>query len=117
MDIATPGVSAIPTAGVGSRFASGLRTGASALYGRAKSTTTSPKFLMLFVYLLVPALLFLLLSPGMLLTLPPVKVGGAQGKIWASGQTSWEAAAVHSVVFLLLITVIFYFAHRAGLGM
>ncbi len=45
---------------------------------------------------LLPTLLFVLLSPGVLLTLPPKGKG-----IWMSGQTSLLAVAVHAVVFML----------------
>ena len=44
------------------------------------------------------ALLFFLLSPGVLLTLP----AGSRG-VWMSGQTSIAAAAVHSLVFIVLL--------------
>lgn len=43
---------------------------------------------------LLPTLLFVLLSPGVLLTLPPKGKG-----IWMSGQTSLIAVLVHAVVF------------------
>jgi hypothetical protein len=46
--------------------------------------------------LLLPVLLFVLLSPGVLLTLPPVGK-----KIFMSGQTSLVAVAVHAIVFYL----------------
>jgi hypothetical protein len=52
------------------------------------------------------AILFFLLSPGILLTLPPVGK-----KIWMSGQTSVIAAAVHAVVF----AVVLYFLHDQGI--
>lgn len=45
--------------------------------------------------LLVVVLLFILLSPGVLLTLPP----GSKG-IWMSRQTSFAAVVVHTIVFL-----------------
>ena len=48
--------------------------------------------------ILVPTLLFIVLSPGLLLTLPPV----SQGKIFMSGQTSVTAILVHAVVFALV---------------
>lgn len=48
---------------------------------------------------LLPTLLFVLLSPGVLLTLPPKGKG-----IWMSGQTSLIAVAVHAVVFALAFT-------------
>ena len=44
----------------------------------------------------LPTLLFVVLSPGVLLTLPPKGKG-----IWMSGQTSLIAVAVHAVVFAL----------------
>lgn len=47
--------------------------------------------------LVVPALLFVLLTPGVLLTLPP-KNGG----IWMSRQTSPMAVGAHTLVFALV---------------
>jgi hypothetical protein len=47
--------------------------------------------------LIVIALLFALLSPGMLLTLPP-----GSGGVFASGQTSFASIAVHTVVFAVV---------------
>ncbi len=52
------------------------------------------------------AILFFLLSPGVLLTLPPVGK-----KIWMSGQTSVMAAFVHAIVFAGLL----YFLHQQGI--
>ena len=43
-------------------------------------------------------LLFVLLSPGVLLTLPPLNRG-----VFMSGQTSLVAAVVHAVVFALVL--------------
>ncbi len=48
--------------------------------------------------LLVPALLFILLSPGVLLTIPPGS--------FMSGTTSVPAVAVHTVVFVLLFALL-----------
>ena len=47
--------------------------------------------------ILVPVILFILLSPGVLLTLPPLSKG-----IFMSGQTSITAVIVHAVVFALV---------------
>ena len=47
--------------------------------------------------LVVPAVLFVLLTPGLLLTIPP-KNGG----LFRSGQTSAAAVGAHTVVFALL---------------
>lgn len=49
--------------------------------------------------MLVEVLLFVLLSPGLLLTLPPVGK-----KVFMSCQTSVAAIAVHAVVFYLLLS-------------
>ena len=48
-------------------------------------------------HLLVCGLLFFLLSPGVLLTIPPCSKG-----LFVSGQTSILAAAVHAVVFVVV---------------
>ena len=50
---------------------------------------------------LVLAILFFVLSPGVLLTLPPVGK-----KIWMSGQTSITSALVHAVVFVGILYLI-----------
>jgi len=44
------------------------------------------------------AIIFFVLSPGVLLTLPP----GSKG-VFASGQTSLVAAAVHALVFMIAV--------------
>ncbi len=48
--------------------------------------------------ILTATLLFVLLSPGVLLTLPPI------GKVFMSGKTSLVAVLVHAVVFYLLLS-------------
>ena len=53
---------------------------------------------MQYVYL---AILFFVLSPGVLLTLPPVGK-----KIWMSGETSCMAAFVHAIVFVGVLWMI-----------
>lgn len=50
--------------------------------------------------LIVTTVLFLALSPGMLLTLPP----GSKG-VFMSGQTSPASALVHTVVFALVFAL------------
>jgi hypothetical protein len=47
--------------------------------------------------LIVPAILFILLSPGLLLTLPP-----SSGGIFMSRQTSVTAIVVHAIVFTVI---------------
>jgi hypothetical protein len=56
------------------------------------------------------ALFFFLLSPGVLLTLP----AGSKG-VWMSGQTSVAAAAVHAIVFVLVLVYVVPFLRRVGL--
>ena len=51
--------------------------------------------------LIVTTLLFIALSPGMLLTLPP----GSKG-VYMSGQTSPASAFVHTVVFALVFALL-----------
>lgn len=51
--------------------------------------------------LLVTTALFILLSPGLLLTLPP-KSGG----IFESGQTSIESVLTHTVVYALVFAIL-----------
>ena len=48
--------------------------------------------------LLLATLLFVILSPGILLTLPPVG-----SKIFMSGKTSLIAVLVHAVIFYLIL--------------
>lgn len=44
---------------------------------------------------LVPVFLFILLSPGLFLTLPP----GPNGKIFMSGETTRTSVVVHALIF------------------
>ena len=55
------------------------------------------KFTMTPADLIVPALLFILLTPGVILTLPP----GSSG-VFFSGQTGIVAVMVHAIVFSIL---------------
>ena len=50
------------------------------------------------------AIIFFILSPGVLLTLPP----GGKG-VFASGQTSLAAAAVHALVFMVVVHLLWTF--------
>jgi hypothetical protein len=60
--------------------------------------------------MLVATLLFILLSPGVLLTLP----AGSKG-IVMSGQTSLMAVLVHAVLFYFLVPFLAPTARRLGL--
>ncbi len=51
--------------------------------------------------LIVPAILFIILSPGLFLTIPP-----GSGGLFMSGQTSLQSVAVHTLVFALLYAFI-----------
>ncbi len=53
---------------------------------------------------IVLALLFFVLSPGVLLTLPPIGK-----KWWMTGQTSTTAALLHAVVFAVVLYALSYF--------
>lgn len=50
--------------------------------------------------LLLATLLFILLSPGILLTIPAIG-----GKTFMSGKTSLMAVLVHAVIFYLLLSM------------
>lgn len=50
--------------------------------------------------LIVPAVLFLLLSPGMLLSIPP------NGGFWMTKTTSVPSIAVHTAVFILVFSLL-----------
>lgn len=62
------------------------------------------------MYLLC-GLLFFLLSPGVLLTIPP----GSKG-LFVSGQTSVLAAAVHAVVFVVVSCLVWHHIIRPSLN-
>lgn len=51
--------------------------------------------------LVMPALLFIALTPGILLTLPP-----GSGGIFRSGQTSGAAVGVHTLVFAIAFALL-----------
>lgn len=51
--------------------------------------------------IVVPLLLFILLTPGVLLTIPPESKG-----LFMSGQTSGAAVAVHTLVFALVFSLL-----------
>ena len=61
------------------------------------------------MYLLC-GLLFFLLSPGVLLTIPP----GSKG-LFVSGQTSVLAAAVHAVVFVIVSCIVWRYVVRPSM--
>jgi hypothetical protein len=48
--------------------------------------------------MLALVILFVILSPGILLTIPP-----GSGGLFLSGQTSFVAAAVHALVFAAIV--------------
>ena len=47
--------------------------------------------------ILVPTLLFILLSPGLFLTIPP----GPSGNMFMSGETTTTSVLVHALVFAI----------------
>jgi hypothetical protein len=49
--------------------------------------------------MIVPAILFVLLTPGVLLTIPPAGKG-----VFMSGQSSLLAVGVHTLVFALVFS-------------
>jgi len=63
------------------------------------------------MYHLLVAVLFFVLSPGVLLTLPP----GSRG-IFASGQTSIAATAVHALVFMVAVHLLWVYVIHPSEG-
>ena len=61
-------------------------------------------------HLLTCGLLFFILSPGVLLTIPPCSKG-----LFMSGQTSILAAAVHAVVFVIVGHVVWRYIVRPSI--
>lgn len=61
--------------------------------------------------MLLLVLLFIILSPGVLLTLPPIG-----GKIWMTGKTSMTAVLVHAVVFGLAVHLLKTYYSMEGFG-
>jgi len=61
-------------------------------------------------HLLVCGLLFFILSPGVLLTIPPCSKG-----LFLSGQTSILAAAVHAVVFVIVSHIVMRYIVRPAM--
>lgn len=55
--------------------------------------------LLLYTRMLIETLLFIILSPGLLLTLPP----DMRGKLWMTGHTSPVAVVVHALVYGVLL--------------
>jgi len=53
--------------------------------------------------MIAEVILFILLSPGLLLTIPPVG-----GKIFMSCKTSYMAILVHAVIFAILLNYLDY---------
>ena len=62
-------------------------------------------------HFLLCGLLFFLLSPGVLLTIPPCSKG-----LFVSGQTSVLAAAVHAVVFVVVGHLVWHHILRPSLN-
>lgn len=57
------------------------------------------------------AVLFFVLSPGVLVTLPP----GPSGKVYMSRETSLQAAAVHAVVFVVVSHFVIEYAKSCNM--
>jgi hypothetical protein len=49
--------------------------------------------------LIVPVILFALLVPGFLFTFP----AGTSGKIWRSGEVTWQSVLLHAVIFMIIL--------------
>lgn len=67
----------------------------------------------IYIYALIAAALFIVLSPGVLVTLPPTKDCGAFGQIYKAENrkcaTSIVAVLVHGIVFLVAFAGFIFF--------
>lgn len=54
-------------------------------------------------FIVIPTILFFLLSPGLLLTIPPRDMGESY---FHTGQTSTTAVCVHGLIYFLLLILI-----------
>ena len=64
-------------------------------------------------YFIVPSFLFILLSPGLILSIPPVANCDTKVKEpVAPGRVTWYNAFVHSIVFGVLVTFLFWYGSR-----
>ena len=59
------------------------------------------------IFSLISVVLFILLSPGMLLTLPPVvSAGNTNIKVFRSGKTSIWAVLAHAVLYVVVLQLV-----------
>jgi hypothetical protein len=55
----------------------------------------------------LPLLSFIVLSPGMFITIPPAKDCNDNAKFWFSGQTSIISVLLHALIFFGFLVAIF----------
>jgi len=66
-------------------------------------------------YVVLTFLAIIVLSPGMMLTLPPAKDCDDNARIAFSGQTSFIAVLVHAIVLMLVLGAIWWGGRTLGI--
>lgn len=91
--------------------AASTTSGIKSAFGQASKATTdffgAPTVQSWLYYGGLPILAFIVLSPGMLITLPPSKDCNDNASFWFSGQTSFWAAALQAFLFFGVLVAIF----------
>ena len=83
--------------------------------GAAKAQVEHFQIRGILYYLLVPVFFFVLLAPGLMLSLPPVYACNASKKtVFSPGAINWANTSVHAVVFGILVAVTFAIGAKSG---
>ena len=83
--------------------------------GAAKAQVEMFQLRGILYYLLVPIFFFVLLAPGLMLSIPPVYACNANTKtILSPGTITWDNTLVHAVVFGLLVAITFAIGAKSG---
>lgn len=81
------------------------------------SKINQDKFRSLMWYFFIPFFLFVVLSPGLIISLPPVKdCDDRISKALAPGRVTFYNTIVHAVVFIVLVFGIYLFGSRNNIA-
>ena len=83
--------------------------------GAAKAQVEMFQLRGILYYLLVPVFFFVLLAPGLMLSIPPVEACNATKKtVFSPGSITWGNTIVHAVLFGLLVAATFAIGAKSG---
>lgn len=109
------GASGVPVAGTAP--ASSLRALAARGLQNTRTALGKPTVQSWLWYGGLPLLAFIILSPGMVLTLPPAADCKGVKRAWFSYQTSIGAVLLHSLLFFGLLVAIFWGGSSLGIAL